>query len=264
MKSVLASLVFVIGCAHHVAHAMDAPPETFVMQQGPSNNHELDQEGAMFFGQSSVSRRLKHLRLSERKLQGPVRLDEILAQTWPLRTLEAYVTFGLAVSDIQVDGPVAMFMPWDDGWDRFDPTWSAKLRTRPWTAHLQDLLHYHMYDEGLPLEDVGESQVLEMKNGGSVTVERRPGTNRVKANDIDVIANVYEATNGYVPSYSSVTFDWLILIYLQTHSLRQTAVPQTHQASFFRELYIRQTRLHAGRCVDPRLVARFDHTLGHH
>ena len=210
MKSILVSLVLVIGCAHHVAHAMDAFPGTFVMQQGPINNHELDKDGAMFFGPASASRRLKHLRSSERKLQGPVRLDEIVAQTWPLRTLEAYLTFGLVVSDIQVDGPVAMFMPWDDGWDRFDPTWSAKLRTRPWTAHLQDLLHYHMYDEGLPLEDLGESQVLEMKNGGSVTVERRPGTNRLKANDIDVIANVYEATNGYVPHYSYATFGWMI------------------------------------------------------
>ena len=37
-------------------------------------------------------------------------------------------------------------------------------------------------------------------------MERRPGTNRVTVNDIDVIANVYEATNGYVQCKRFETF----------------------------------------------------------
>ena len=204
MKSFLLLTLWLLANLGQVVQAdhVDTFPREVVQ------HHDAAMDGAVFGNHpaslATTQNQKNNLRSStsnnNRQLQQarppPVRMDEIIAQTLVLQLLEAYVVYSGIINEIQGPGPMAMFMPWDQGWERLDPLWQGRLQTSDWRAHLQNLLRYHMYDSGLPLDSIGETQVITMANSETVQVDRRPGTNRIRVNDILVIADVYEATNG--------------------------------------------------------------------
>lgn len=122
-------------------------------------------------------------------------LLEIIAQTFVLQLLEAYVGFGGIASDIFGEGPFAMITPWDSAFERLDPELITKLQSRSWNAHLKNLLQFHIHNGSLELASLGAIQTVTMANGEGVQFRRRPGTDRVRVNDVLVLAT-YEATNG--------------------------------------------------------------------
>lgn len=95
-----------------------------------------------------------------------------------------------------------------------------KLQDRRWNAHLQNLLHYHMYDHGVALDELEEgTQVWTMQNDETITVTQRPGTRRVHVNNNVLVLADYQATNGQaymleevlLPSWTSRTLGNVLL-----------------------------------------------------
>lgn len=114
-------------------------------------------------------------------------LQEIVAGTPILRLWEAYLGLALLVPEIQGDGPLTLWTPWNVPVRRdINARTAAKLQRadRAWIVHLQDLLHLHMYKGDLkPLEVPQEGMEPEimytMANGQEVTIKRTPGSTRM-------------------------------------------------------------------------------------
>lgn len=152
--------------------------------------------GESLFG--PTRRNLRHNRdLQQDDLADALPVVEVIAQTFVLQLLEAYVGFADVTPEVSVEGPLSMFMPWDEAWRNLDPPLIAKLQSKSWGAHLVDLLHFHIYLGGSTLEDLVQAQTITMLNGEDVvvTVQTTPNRDRVKTNDVFVISD-YMANNG--------------------------------------------------------------------
>ena len=121
---------------------------------------------------------------------------EVIAQTFALQQLDAYITASGIVDEFTGPGPFTFMAPWDGAFLKLDPTWAERLQNETWNAHLQNLLRYHVMDGDLPITELPLSATLTMQNGEDVTITRRPDTVRVHVNGILAVAP-YDATNGF-------------------------------------------------------------------
>lgn len=136
-------------------------------------------------------------------------LEEVIAQTFSLRSLEAYLGVGQLIDDMLGPGPFTMFTPADWAFDALGDDLIAKLQDQRWSAHLRNLLFYHIYYGDLPIDELEEIQELTMANDERIVITRAPGTSRVHVNDILVLAP-YDATNGFAYMVDKVLLpSWL-------------------------------------------------------
>lgn len=120
---------------------------------------------------------------------------ELILQTFVLNLMEAYTAFAKVVDDMSGDGPFTIFPPWDSGFRALGPDLVSKLQRRPWNAHLQNLLRYHMYDGDIPFDSF-ENQTITMKNGEDLVLTQVPDEEfRIRANG-DPSIGIYNALNG--------------------------------------------------------------------
>ena len=137
--------------------------------------------------------------MSPTPLMPRVRLSlmEVIAQTFALQSLDAYMVFAGVLDEITGDGPFTMMTPWDGAWESLEESWTLKLQNETYNAHLVNLLRYHILDTDLPLNELQATQTLTMRNGEDIVMEREVDTlRRVRVNGILVLAP-YDATNGY-------------------------------------------------------------------
>lgn len=136
---------------------------------------------------------------AQRELQVGVRpqlpLIEVVSQAFVLRLMEAYLGFARLVPEVSGTGPFTLFPPWDNAFERLPAALVNRLQSRPWVAHLQNLLRYHIYNGDLPLSTLPATTTITMQNGETAVVTRTPGTTRVRVNGILAIAD-YDANNG--------------------------------------------------------------------
>ena len=131
-----------------------------------------------------------------------VSLQEIIAQTPPLRLFEAYANQALVTPDLAGEGPFTLFPPWDVPWGNVEPVLVSKLQNPFFRAHLRNLVHFHLYtDEELTLDNLQGTRVITAANGESLKIDRGNGTSRVFVYDVLVVAP-YDATNGFAVSFS--------------------------------------------------------------
>ena len=136
----------------------------------------------------------------QRELQGNAArlpLVEIMLQVFVLRELEIYVNAARIAPELTGNGPYTFLTPWNAAWRGLSEELRAKLRnpSRAWTAHLQNILRYHITDGDYALSTLQPSQTVTMKNGESVEITLQQGTSRVRVNGVLAIAS-YDATNG--------------------------------------------------------------------
>ena len=130
--------------------------------------------------------------------QARLPIIEIVAQTFVLQDLEAYLVISRSAYGITGDGPYTFFPPWDEAWPFLGDDMIAKFRdgSRQWSGHLRNLLQYHLFHGEFILETIAEgaSVTLTMANGEQATVQRQ-GENRLRINSIPSIGK-YEAEDG--------------------------------------------------------------------
>ena len=104
--------------------------------QGLRHNHYTSDEAEAenlnhYYNATIVHRLLDAIADSER-----LRMDEIIAQTFSLQKLGAYLVFGRCASDLTTDmenGGVTMIMPWDPAFELLDAKLIAKMQSQSWT-----------------------------------------------------------------------------------------------------------------------------------
>lgn len=123
-------------------------------------------------------------------------ITELILQNFVLSEFERYVVFGNYTGGLSTPGPHTVMMPWENAFDRMEPSLMEKLKTRPWAAHLSDFLMYHAIEGDFAANELLETQTLATRNQETVTITRQAGTTRIRINGILVIAH-YDASNGY-------------------------------------------------------------------
>lgn len=172
---------------------------TALHYQGLRHNHYTSDEAEPqnlnhYYNTTILHRLLDAIADSER-----LRMDEIIAQTFSLQKLGAYLVFGHCVSDLTTDmdhGGVTMIMPWDLAFELLDAKLIAKMQSRSWIAHTRDFLHYHMIDHDLPVESLpqGQDHTVTTMNGQDVQLTLQAGTkSRVKINQNEASVIAYMA-----------------------------------------------------------------------
>lgn len=126
-------------------------------------------------------------------------LTEVIAQTFILQLLEAYLNFGEVMSELSGNKPMTLLAPWDFAWKSLKPDLIDKLQKSKWRAHLQDLLLCHMLDGSFPPDVLGTTQTFTMRSGKELVFMRTAGTQKVRVRDgnshfVNVVGT-YEMSN---------------------------------------------------------------------
>lgn len=139
--------------------------------------------------------------LRHRELQDPPRksIPELIAGSFVLDDIEVYLVQA-GLSGVLGSPDITFFFPWDFAWEALDAELIARLRSPPWSAHLESLILYHWYEGVLPPDSVQfdsntGSADITMANGETVVLTET-GSGWIIANGIDTLAQS-PATNGY-------------------------------------------------------------------
>lgn len=145
-------------------------------------------------------------------ITGPNQLPviELILQVYILSKMEAYLTYSRVASEIT--DSMTVFAPWDNSFNRLEESLVRKLRTRSWSAHLQNFIRFHMYDGYLAVDSLPNlpgSFNITMRNGEDIVVTQYPG-GRIRVDGVRALAS-YDATDGFVYILDGVLLPaWLV------------------------------------------------------
>eukprot|EP00978_Attheya_sp_CCMP212_P049242 scaffold635622_cov55-Attheya_sp.AAC.1 len=109
--------------------------------------------------------------------------------------LVEFVAKANLVETLQTAGPFTVFAPVNDAFEALPDPIIAKYRNDVWSAHLTDLLLYHVVAGDIRSTDLTDGAVVETLSGESVTVDLSDG---VFINEAEVTAPDVGASNGVI------------------------------------------------------------------
>jgi uncharacterized surface protein with fasciclin (FAS1) repeats len=156
----------------------------------PSKSRALLLAAALFAGacgQPDATERdesIEHDRLFGEKANGESPLEEIVANSFVLKNLEAMMVATRA-KEVMQSPPYTLFAPWDHALNKL-PYWQRITRDRGWHGHLRDLLLGHIHQGDLTSEQLTASAKVVMLNGDEAQVAVQ--SNRPRVDGATVIA----------------------------------------------------------------------------
>ena len=111
-------------------------------------------------------------------------------------TLVAAVKQAQLVDALSNAGPFTVFAPTNAAFDKIPKETLDNLMKDENRSQLQDILQYHVYVGSLKTDLMQDGQVLNMVNGGNITVTKKDG--KIMLNNTATVVTSIPASNGII------------------------------------------------------------------